>query len=100
MLTKGNMEMSTGWGRVLIGIGVIIAFLALGALEVLTARLPAGGDGLVGQANSDNGSAGTGQDYLDMRGHLTSREPDAASVNERNEAGRAVAAADDVWPLR
>jgi hypothetical protein len=99
MITKGDTEMNTGWGRVLIGIGVIIAFLALGALEVLTARLPAGGDGLVGQANSDNGSARTAQDYLDVRGHVTSREPDAASLDERSEAGRAVAAADGVWRL-
>ena len=42
MITEGDTEMNAGWGRVLIGVGVIIAFLALGALEVLTARLPAG----------------------------------------------------------
>jgi hypothetical protein len=33
--------MDRAWGRVLIAIGVIVALLALAALEVVTARLPA-----------------------------------------------------------
>ena len=100
MITKGDTEMNSGWGRVLIGIGVIIVFLALGALEVLTARLPTGGGALVGQADSDNGSAGPWQDFLDVRGHGANHEPDAASVSERSAVDRAVVAVHGHWLLQ
>jgi len=97
MITKEDTEMNTGWGRVLIGIGVIVMFLALGALEVFTARLPGDGETQVGQANSDSASAGPWQDYLDVRGPETSRQPDAAPVYERSGADGAVAAAPGGW---
>lgn len=92
MNAKEDTEMNIAWGRVLIGIGIIIAFLTLGALEVITARRPAG-EGLVGQATSDSEAAEPWQDFLEMRGH----DLGAPSINERAETENAVVAAQHAW---
>jgi hypothetical protein len=94
MRTEEDTGMNLGWGRVLIGIGVIIALLTLGALEVLTARLPAD-EPLAGQANPDNGAAGPWQDFLDGRPQLAAHDRGAPSVDEKSETDRAVVAAGD-----
>lgn len=96
MNAREDTEMNIAWVRVLVGIGVIIAFLTLGALEVLTARRPAG-EGLVGQATSDNEARGPWQDFLEMRPQFGDRDLGEPSINERVETGRAVAAAQDAW---
>lgn len=88
--------MNIAWVRVLVGIGVIIAFLTLGALEVLIARRPAG-EGLMGQATSDNEAPGPWQDFLEMRPQSGSHDLGEPSGNERAETERAVVAAQDAW---
>jgi hypothetical protein len=93
MIAKEDTEMNFGWGRVLIGIGVIVALLALGALEVVTTRLSPG-EAVVEQRDPDDAAAGPWRDFLDMRAQFTGQDL-GASVNERSEADRAVAAAQD-----
>jgi hypothetical protein len=99
MLTKEGTEMSVAWGRALIGIGVIVAFLTLGALEILTARLPAS-EPVAGQVSPDNEAAEPWQDFLDVRPQFAGRDPGATSVNERTETDSAVVAAESSALLR
>jgi hypothetical protein len=87
MIAREDTEMNVAWGRVLIGIGVILAFLALAALEVFTARLPTR-QLLVGKADSGHGTVGRGQDVLDVRTRFASHDAGAASVDEKSEEGR------------
>jgi len=83
MVTREYAEVDVAWGRVLIGIGVIIAVLALGALEVLTARFPVDVPH-VGQGDIDDGGARQGQDALDMRARFARHDPGAVAVDEGN----------------
>jgi hypothetical protein len=88
--------MNIGWGRMLIGIGVIVALLVLGALEVLTARLPAGVS-LAEQARSDNSGAGPWQDFLDLGVQFPAPDHGVATVTERSESEGAIAVAQGPW---
>jgi hypothetical protein len=66
MIADEDREMNVAWGRALIGIGVIVALLALGALEMLTARLPAD-EVVLGQARPDSRATGSSEDVLELR---------------------------------
>ncbi|HXJ77928.1 MAG TPA: hypothetical protein VMS64_04515 [Candidatus Methylomirabilis sp.] len=93
MLTKEDTEMNVAWGRALVGIGVIVAFLSLGALEIFTARLPAM-ESSTGREHPGDVAASLGQDILDGPSQLAGRDSDAMSVNERSESDRTVVATD------
>jgi hypothetical protein len=91
MNAEEDTPMRIAWGHALIAIGLVIAFLALGALEVLTARLPDAPEGLAAAASTDHAPVRPWWDSLDTRGSGVSETPGVASVTERGETHRAVA---------
>jgi hypothetical protein len=93
MKARENTPMRIAWGRALIAIGLVIALLALGALEMLTARLPGAVEGSAGAASSSHDPVRPWWDSLDIRKSGVSRQRDAASLTERGEAERALAVA-------
>jgi hypothetical protein len=100
MNAKRDTGMTIAWGRALIAAGLVIAFLALGALEMLTARLPLADEGLAGAASPDHDPTWPGGDSLDIRESGVSERPDAAPATGRGEADRAVAVANGGSPLQ
>jgi hypothetical protein len=100
MNARGDTQLRIAWGRALIAIGLVIAFLALAALEMLTARLPGPDEGVAGPANSDHHPVWPWGDSLDIRESGVSEKPDATSVTGRGEVDRAVAVASDGSHLR
>ena len=66
MTAKEDTEMNDTWSRVLIGTGVIVAFLTLGALEMLTSRMPTDGS-LSAQTTAESRTARPSTDVLDIR---------------------------------
>ena len=87
MLTEEDTKMNVAWGRALIAVGAIVALLTLGALEMLTARLPAG-EPVAGLSNSDDGRAEPWRDFLDTRSEVEDRNVGSTPVNERSEGDR------------
>jgi len=79
-----------------VGIGVILTFLVLGALEMLTARLP-GGVPLAGQMTSDSPGGGPWQDFLDSGAQSPGADQSVAPVSEPSEREGAVAVAQGSW---
>ncbi len=55
--------MDAAWGRVLVATGVIVALVALGALEVITARLPVD-QSSTARLNSGNEQVAPWHDFL------------------------------------
>jgi hypothetical protein len=84
MAAKTDTGTNVAWGRVLVGIGVIVALVALGALEVFTARFPAD-VARVGQAGVDDGSVRPDHDVFDARARFARHDPRGAPVDEGSE---------------
>lgn len=86
-MTEEDTEMNVAWHRVLVATAFVVTLVALGALEVLTARLPVDQavTGPMGRADEPTGSS---QGSLNGQGQLLSLEYGPALAGEASESRR------------
>jgi hypothetical protein len=62
-MTREETQMDAAWRQILVAIAVIVTLIALGVLEVVTARLPVD-HSLTARVNAGSEPAGPWQDFL------------------------------------
>jgi len=88
MTKEEDTLMNAGWQRALVATAFIVTLVALGALEVLTARLPLD-QSVAGPANDGSEPLRSWQDVLNEHGQLLSLEAGPAPLGEGDEGRRA-----------
>ena len=62
-MTREEMQMDAAWRQILVAVAVIVTLIALGVLEVVTARLPVD-HSFTARVNAGSEPAGPWQDFL------------------------------------